>query len=1071
MAEQKLEGRIRSLKLTGPQWDVAEAIRQRLEDAAPWITARNERLESARERYHRPLSSATRVLPLDAPPGFADVDQERYDRALLIDGHRGEGKTSVLMKMLDTWNLHALSRLDRQRSPVDRAKKKAKSKARDGSVQLPEGVFVVPLPTLDLPAMPRGHDVPLASLVLNCFSSLVSELVDDRRKHSVPSREREPEAAPESLRDRWDWLHRSLASKYSHASKRQRDDALQHARELQDDTRRVYEIDDRFRLFIDTLSDEVKRRFGLDAELPVFVIAIDDLDLAAHATTDLLDVLRVFQHPAVYFVMTGDYENLHRCVRNAPSMLSLFSNLPTEADDYRFGRSALASDIVERIFPRHNVLRLESPKLDERLTVEWSRGQQVGPLLKKLAKRVPLLGGAAESSDGEQLGRLGLVLPTRLRRLVNLCERLSALAEDDRDDIAVEVAHEFWRAALAERGLEYPKGIIRELFERRVDKHGNPRLTVTELRADSLPGEGALVIERAGKRFELSRLARPVKPLLLVNSEGNAAHPELLPVASLVLEMSARGVEPEIDGLPHFFNRSLVRTTFLRERTVYQLDWPLPAMTVEVFERLRRTWTAWLNHAYIATAITDGKLSVIELYVLALGWVIDGAGGAWVDLVVALAAADSRASAMLVLHDLRERAWKRLYSEFSQTRHKGPLKSWASTTLMSLCTERGWDTATSDAGVSVLREIARSNFRSSAEFMNTGTLLVRPGFTWTQQSVYLLNDGWEVNEGIVAEGEKPYNLFDRVVSVKAGRGAPLESMTIAKYLDIDVRRSLRDKLSELMQRRVVMMKVAALPQEVGIRALLAELSVFAGYMDEKVNPLSPELPADFKAAVDRGPAPDAGALARLKDASGYYNWPAHAPFWALMTDIWIDSGLIDPPLLDFPVPGLLRWDGVQPSWVVPAFQTVYDQQLLAQAWQNGLGSHSTRIDALFLLVTIVDQVWSSRMAEVYSSGTRRVPVSSFVRALRDMEMRRVEVNSERSDSFGAFLGYLPVFAHPSLGLSLDERELWKSIVRGVRRWTARQVEESAERQAAPLIQYRQGFATSRPLQRKSDTEG
>jgi hypothetical protein len=432
MADSESKGRIRTMTLTRPQWEVAEKIRQRLEDATPWIEARNERVRAARTRYERPLSSATRVLPLEAPPGFADVDQERLDRAVLIDGHRGEGKTSVLMKLLDTWNQEALRAL-RGDPPLRAPKKKpksAKDSARDSresredfTVTLPERVFVVSLPTLDLPAMPRGQDVPLASLVLNCFSSLVAELVDDARRsgrgpsdhgssHSQSERHDRDDRATEPLRECWDWLHRSLASKYAHASKRSKDDLLQYAREVQDDTRRVYEIDDRFRLFIDALSAAVQRYFRTD-KLPVFVVAIDDLDLAAHATIDLLDVLRVFQHPAVFFLMTGDYENLHRCVRNAPSMQALFNANDGERE-VKFGRSALASDVIERIFPRDNVCKLTPPTLDERLGVRWRDDRTVRDLLVDLGPTVPLFASVAKN-DERAKQRISRALPSQLR--------------------------------------------------------------------------------------------------------------------------------------------------------------------------------------------------------------------------------------------------------------------------------------------------------------------------------------------------------------------------------------------------------------------------------------------------------------------------------------------------------------------------------------------------------------------------------------------------------------------------------------------------------------------------------
>lgn len=1033
MAESETKGRIRSLSLTVPQSEVAEAIRARLDEAAPWIRAREKRVEAARDRHSRPLSSATRVLPLEAPPGFADVDQERLDRALLIDGHRGEGKTSVLMKMLDTWNQHAVEQLNPR---ISRAPKSKKPREKTGEVPLPDHVFVVPLPTLDLPAMPRGEDVPMASLVLNCFSSLVAELAELNRRSESHGAHDGPK---EGLRERWDWLHRSLASKYAHASKRTKDDVLQYARELQDDTRRVYEIDDRFRLFIDELSTAVTRYFGIEKP-PVFVVAIDDLDLAAHATTELLDVLRVFQHPAVFFLMTGDYENLHRCVRNAPRMLTLFSQ--ADEQDYRFGRSALASDVIERTFPRQNVFRLEPAKLDERLRVRWRGDETVGELLRDFHKEIPLLASLSDSGEDEARQRVAHALPARLRRLINLCQRLDGLKRKRSSAVAVEVAYEFWRAALADRGLEYPAGLIRDVFELRGDAQGNRRLSVAEIDARGGPGKDSVVIERSGKRFELSVSADPIKPLDIIDSRAGSQLRDLVPLLSIVLEMSGLGVPPGTSGLPWFVNDVLVRTTFAREQSAFQFDWPLPVMNAAQCAQLRRTWAIWVVQPQIIAAVRDEKLSVLELFLLTLGWIFEGKRAGWSDLRQLVSSVEHRADTLPLLNTAREHAWKRVDELAKSTDKLDPFGEWVLEFVPMLCTASAWDTATSDRGAAVVRALARSKRGDSLRKRFDTRWLVPVSSAWSAVSSFLLDDSWESTVEVITTDAPRF--FDRVVRIPPEIGAPIESMTIAQYLAPESMQPLRKEIEAALQSPALQEKLRNRPQLIGVEDVLAELQTIAEFMGSKLDYLG----VDVSRALDdwrltsgqQAPGfPVAKSVHVVLIARKRSLFSIDAMFDRLVTDLLLDSGRaadVHNDLSEFGLQGVAPWPGVvqdplrKPIWFAPAFPSQLDSELMMTGWNSGGLRFERSLDMLAGWLVLCEGVYSKR--EI----SREVEVVGRSRSWEQLQMIKRVLNvpgtsSRRGQAWTAFLAVTAAYsvAGPLLGQST--RDVFRDAIRDV----------------------------------------
>lgn len=1024
MSESDLEGRIRSLALTRPQREVAETIRQRLDDAAPWIAARRARVEQAQGRLQRPMSTAMRVLPLGAPPGFADVDQERLDRALLIDGHRGEGKTSVLMKMLDTWNQHALARLDPGHTSKH-VKNKTRKKGQAFDVARPEHVFVVPLPTLDLPAMPRGGDVPLASLVLNCWSPLVTELLDESRRHGHDRREHghgHSAGGPphEGLRERWDWLHRSLASKYSHASKRAKDDFLQYAREMQDDTRRVYEIDDRFRLFIDALSDAVQRYFGVGTS-PVFVVAIDDLDLAAHATTDLLDVLRVFQHPAVFFVMTGDYENLHRAVIRSPAAKALFGKRAIDVPAERRRAVELSVDVVERLFPRRNVLRLRH-ELPSLLDVQWKTddAQTVRNLLVSLSDKLPAFAALKDpaKSDDETVSSICELLPRQMRRLVALCGRLDDLLRSHKTT-ADELLFTFWESLLSSRGMTVDEGPLHRLLELRWDSDGVASLVFARGRFDVDAPRRPRVVDRGYSIFELASDVRPVRKLsdehekALEEVDLTSAFYGLVDVGQSIASGSLRFDE--------FRETSFVRSVFSKNGKPAAIVWPVPRWDSAGWRRMRLRWRDWVRNGRLMRAVEDGLISVLDLYVASVGFAATG-HHEWANLSETVS--KTTASALpAALRTVLGENWSRLQRIVEGEATTNPLYDWAVGSLPALFSEIGWDTATNIASYRFLEEVVRkTGLRTATAEWRELESEATPHATSSLLAPKEIHFPWQRYQRVDEHGSP--QILQRVLPQNPRLHAPVIVLEFGEYLRPKSREKIRARIEELVALNPEFAsRVARLPAELPLQAALSELRVAAEMTLGRALTVGRDWSQYSKSLeIVTGAGGPYSKSERLLACSVSFESAPEAAWTGLMHDMLFDANEVEIPK-DLPTivgwPGMLTQDGI-PFWFSPAFCTPFDTALLATGWNKyELFRGSQLLSSVVAWIGLAKRVYSKRDANdddvvARAANSADAKLNPYLDAIYSDLAEGID--SHRARAWRNFLEASVLFASPEAGL-------------------------------------------------------
>ncbi len=553
--------------------------------------------------------------------------------------------------------------------------------------------------------------------------------------------------------------------------------------------------------------------------------------------------------------------------------------------------------------------------------------------------------------------------------MINLCHRLEAIAQ--RDHSAVDVANEFWRAALADRGLEFPSGAIRSVFELRLDDKGDRRLCVMDVDASSGVGANPLVIERSGKRFELSTDRELIKTLTVVDEQKKPALPELVPVLSIVLEMSALSTNTRENGLPWFVNETLVRTTFARDRSVYTFDWPTPVMDTAQFARLRTEWARWLEHPYIAAALRDEKLSVLELYVMVLGFVCEGDKRGWKDLRSTLPTTMPRAESLPLIHAARDAAWQRVTEIEGSSEPLDAFGRWVIEFVPRLATASAWDTATSDRGAGVVRTIARSKRRQSVAQRFEPTWFTRSGAEWLETSSFLLDDNWETTVEVVTK--EGYKFFEKSVLLSPEVCAPIESMTIDQYLSLESRKELRRRIEVELEDRALVMKLESLEQRPGIHSLLTQIALIGAKLGERIDPTIPSLPENYSAVSDSYSLEVLWSGSYVfSEVPSYLAIEERDPFAAFVADLWIDTALVLPADSNESLAGANLWLATRPVWIAPVFGSPFDQQLLAEGWNQVIRAERNRSERVLAgWLSVCDETYRSRTID----DANRLPLS------------------------------------------------------------------------------------------------
>jgi hypothetical protein len=223
----------------------------------------------------------------------------RGGRALLIDGPRGVGKTSLMLTALREWSVKDAesARASESKGAEDDPASKSKSKAEALEVTTREIVKVrgrvrVLSKPLDFDPLPLG--MPLHAWLLQPWRAFL-----DRENLWKEC---------DQLEDKWWELHESALAGWAQGK------SPSHI-ELGDQARGWFEIQERWGKFVDEVLRALRESRDSEAQQKLLIVPIDDLDMQVGRLVDLLHAMRLFAHPNVVYVLTGDYEHMSQVLR------------------------------------------------------------------------------------------------------------------------------------------------------------------------------------------------------------------------------------------------------------------------------------------------------------------------------------------------------------------------------------------------------------------------------------------------------------------------------------------------------------------------------------------------------------------------------------------------------------------------------------------------------------------------------------------------------------------------------------------------------------------------------------
>lgn len=563
---------------------VSRARREALPYEWDQLTADQQRVAEELHKYLVDFVS----LPLQPkrPPGpFSwQLDHHRESNVVLFDGGRGSGKTSVLLTVIELW-LRVL-----RGEPTSSAPQPIVTMLQRGEL----AGKLIPLRILDLQPLPRSTSL------LTWLAGRLLEFVDDLEGGNA--RERGAPPAPiGSWNPKWEvelpsrkaWrelLQDAATGWESNLSQRRKDlDPESYAVELGQAERARLSIQDRWREFVDRVADDAHQRLpALMKPDARFVLSIDDADMNPHRCVELLDLLRMFWHPRLVFVLTGETDlfiktlQLHYLgrFREATGPTALIEG---EYKEILAKPSALglAWNTYNKAIPRGQ--RFSLPELQPEERLKFLR-EDLAVELRHREEGLPpaSLVGYFELDPFLQHG-----LPDRLRRIQDLKQQLSDPALRRRASLLV---YRLWRDKV--KAGDFSQPLEKALL-------GSVQLR-DEMLFVQLENELAWMSRNFGVR---RRLLGASFQLELNVSEGFNYDPLdnefQLPKSLVALLLLALNVaEDEVDGevpdeeLPRGFGYSLVNAIVPVGTKEAQFVWPLPTFTspVEV-NLLMSMWT------------------------------------------------------------------------------------------------------------------------------------------------------------------------------------------------------------------------------------------------------------------------------------------------------------------------------------------------------------------------------------------------------------------------------------------------------------------------------------------------
>ena len=329
-----------------------------LEHEVELIRRANDLLRGIREETDQPRHPRSPSEP------WASVDHYRSHRALMIDGPRGSGKTSLLLTLLAGWQ-----------EDWETVAPKSQKEARRFFGDMKD--VVRPLKPLDFDPLPP--DLPLYGWIIQAFRPLVDWLTNEEIKSSDSERDRSvlPWSDSErSLDEQWKNLYEMAivgwgSGKLGDAFQKDLSDFVLDQREQH---KNWQQLRDRWQCFLDDLFDKLDRS-GRFPRRGLLVLPIDDIDLQIGRDRELLLALRLLHHSRLVYLLTGDIEHLrdNLTLEFLGHMTRLFSSrneaLGALIDKSETNARQLAYALVNKVLPQSHILEMK--KLTPEQVLEW----------------------------------------------------------------------------------------------------------------------------------------------------------------------------------------------------------------------------------------------------------------------------------------------------------------------------------------------------------------------------------------------------------------------------------------------------------------------------------------------------------------------------------------------------------------------------------------------------------------------------------------------------------------------------------------------------------------------------
>jgi hypothetical protein len=381
---------------TQPQ---AESVR-RLPPSWPRPEARLYEWKQLTEEQRHALSQAAAIFqtlakrqwppppPLEPRPTrwsfLQQIEQDRFNHNVLIDGGRGTGKTVVLLHLVNYWNkLLERDGVIEPGSDVDHIDVLTQQRVheREGVAVDPPAdpdaapsrrqYAIVPVGIVDMQPLPRSTNLDL--FLCSHFERVVTAIeqshggassADDRAapRDDVRARKAPWAALRGDLRSRelWAELRDAAALGSDHIEQRRAHlDVETYALELEA-AERSRKLNAAFSRFIDALVRDFRESplRGGAVRTPFFIVAIDDADMNLRRSVQMLESLRQLSHDRVGYVLTGHTDLFVILLRNriAGGLRDPLQRLDLEERDDQIGADfavsqQMANQIYDKVIP------------------------------------------------------------------------------------------------------------------------------------------------------------------------------------------------------------------------------------------------------------------------------------------------------------------------------------------------------------------------------------------------------------------------------------------------------------------------------------------------------------------------------------------------------------------------------------------------------------------------------------------------------------------------------------------------------------------------------------------------